>query len=75
MLFCEAGGSGRQAIKSTGTCLLPMILLSTERKKKSKGSERALGRGRERKRRKQMKTENIQVAFDSFTVCCAEWDV
>jgi len=70
-------GGGGQAIKSTGTCLLPMILLllSTERKKKSKGSERARGRGRERKRRKQMKTENIQVAFDSFTVCCAEWDV
>lgn len=22
-----------------------------------------------------MKTENIQVAFDSFTVCCTECDV
>lgn len=36
------------------------------------GEEAEIKEERER-RRKRMKTENIQVAFDSFTVCCAEW--
>lgn len=51
------------------------IVIDGEEKEIKEKCKRAQGRGRERKSRKQMKTENIQVAFDSFTVCCAEWDV